>query len=78
MGIRSRRKGKLGELQAAAKIRRIFRTGASRGRQFGRGFRLHPGKQNRRTGLRRQSPASVNRLFTWRKGRHGPCSDPWR
>lgn len=34
MGMRSRRKGKLGELQAAAEVRRIFRTEASRGRQF--------------------------------------------
>jgi len=34
MGAKSRRKGKLGELEAAAEIRRIFRVEASRGRQF--------------------------------------------
>jgi hypothetical protein len=34
MGMRSRRKGKVGEREAAAEIRRIFRTEASRGRQF--------------------------------------------
>ncbi|MBT6485276.1 MAG: hypothetical protein HOK71_11530 [Planctomycetaceae bacterium] len=34
MGRRSRDKGKRGELEAAAEIRRIFGTDASRGRQF--------------------------------------------
>lgn len=34
MGLRSRNKGKRGEREAAAEIRRIFRTEASRGRQF--------------------------------------------
>jgi hypothetical protein len=34
MGLRSRNKGKRGEREAAAEIRRIFRTDASRGRQF--------------------------------------------
>ncbi len=34
MGAKSRRKGKRGELEAAAEIRRIFRTEARRGRQF--------------------------------------------
>jgi len=33
MGAKSRRKGKRGELEAAAEIRRLFRTEASRGRQ---------------------------------------------
>jgi hypothetical protein len=34
MGLRSRNKGKLGEREAAAEIRRILRTEAYRGRQF--------------------------------------------
>lgn len=34
MGAKSRRKGKLGELEAAAEIRRLFRTVARRGRQY--------------------------------------------
>ena len=34
MGGKSRRKGKRGELEAAAEIRRLFRTEARRGRQF--------------------------------------------
>ena len=34
MGRRSREKGKRGEREAAAEIRRIFGTDASRGRQF--------------------------------------------
>ena len=34
MGIRSRNKGKRGEREAAAEIRRILRTEARRGRQF--------------------------------------------
>ena len=34
MGAKSRRKGARGELEAAAEIRRIFRTEARRGRQF--------------------------------------------
>ena len=34
MGRRSQRKGKRGELEAAAEIRRIFGTEARRGRQF--------------------------------------------
>ena len=34
MGAKSRRKGKRGELEAAAEIRRIFRTEARRGRQY--------------------------------------------
>ena len=34
MGLRSRNKGKRGEREAAAEIRRLFRTEASRGRQF--------------------------------------------
>ena len=34
MGAKSRRKGKLGELQAAAEIRRLFGVEARRGRQF--------------------------------------------
>ena len=34
MGMRSRRKGKRGELEAAAEIRRLLRTEAHRGRQF--------------------------------------------
>ena len=34
MGLMSRNKGKRGEREAAAEIRRIFRTEASRGRQF--------------------------------------------
>lgn len=34
MGLRSRNKGKRGEREAAAEIKRIFRTEASRGRQF--------------------------------------------
>ena len=34
MGLKSRNKGKRGEREAAAEIRRIFRTEASRGRQF--------------------------------------------
>ena len=34
MGAKSRRKGKRGELEAAAEIRRVFRTEARRGRQF--------------------------------------------
>ena len=34
MGLRSRNKGKLGEREAAAEIRRILRTEARRGRQF--------------------------------------------
>ena len=38
MGLRSRNKGKRGEREAAAEIKRIFRTEASRGRQFA-GFR---------------------------------------
>jgi hypothetical protein len=34
MGAKSRRKGARGELEAAAEIRRIFRTEARRGRQY--------------------------------------------
>ena len=34
MGARSRRKGKRGELEAAAEIRRLFRVEARRGRQY--------------------------------------------
>lgn len=34
MGLRSRNKGKRGELEAAAEVRRLFRTEARRGRQF--------------------------------------------
>ena len=34
MGLRSRNKGKRGEREAAAQIRRLFRTDARRGRQF--------------------------------------------
>ena len=34
MGAMSRRKGKRGELEAAAEIRRLFRTVARRGRQY--------------------------------------------
>ena len=34
MGLMSRNKGKRGEREAAAEIRRIFHTEASRGRQF--------------------------------------------
>jgi len=34
MGAKSRRKGQRGELEAAAQIRRLFRTEARRGRQF--------------------------------------------
>jgi hypothetical protein len=34
MGAKSRRKGKRGELEAAAELRRLFRTKASRGRQY--------------------------------------------
>jgi hypothetical protein len=34
MGLRSRNKGKLGEREAAAEVRRLFRVEASRGRQF--------------------------------------------
>ena len=34
MGAKSRRKGVRGELEAAAEIRRLFRTEARRGRQF--------------------------------------------
>ena len=34
MGLHSRNKGKLGEREAAAEIRRILRTEARRGRQF--------------------------------------------
>jgi hypothetical protein len=34
MGAKSRRKGKRGELEAAAEIRRLFRTVARRGRQY--------------------------------------------
>ena len=34
MGAKSRRKGKVGELEAAAEIRRIFGTEARRGRQY--------------------------------------------
>jgi hypothetical protein len=34
MGMRSRRKGKGGEREAAAEIRRLFRVDACRGRQF--------------------------------------------
>ena len=34
MGAKSRRKGKRGELEAAAQIRRLFRTEARRGRQY--------------------------------------------
>ena len=34
MGAKSRRKGQRGELEAAAEIRRIFRTEARRGRQY--------------------------------------------
>lgn len=34
MGLRSRNKGKRGEREAAAEIRRLFRTEASRGRQY--------------------------------------------
>lgn len=34
MGLRSRNKGKRGEREAAAEVRRLFRTEASRGRQF--------------------------------------------
>ncbi len=34
MGLRSRNKGKRGEREAAAEIRRLFRTEANRGRQF--------------------------------------------
>jgi len=34
MGAKSRRKGKCGELEAAAQLRRLFRTEARRGRQF--------------------------------------------
>jgi hypothetical protein len=34
MGLMSRNKGKRGEREAAAEIRRVFRTEASRGRQF--------------------------------------------
>ena len=34
MGLRSRNKGKRGEREAAAEIRRLFRTDANRGRQY--------------------------------------------
>ncbi len=34
MGLRSRNKGKRGEREAAAEVRKLFRTEASRGRQF--------------------------------------------
>ena len=34
MGAKSRRKGKRGELEAAAEIRRLFRVEACRGRQY--------------------------------------------
>jgi len=34
MGAKSRRKDKVGELEAAAEIRRVFRTQARRGRQY--------------------------------------------
>lgn len=34
MGLRSRNKGKRGEREAAAEVRRIFGTDAARGRQF--------------------------------------------
>lgn len=34
MGLRSRNKGKRGEREAAAEIRRLFRTEARRGRQY--------------------------------------------
>ena len=34
MGLRSRNKGKRGEREAAAEIRRLFRTDARRGRQY--------------------------------------------
>jgi len=34
MGAKSRRKGKVGELEAAAELRRLFGTEARRGRQF--------------------------------------------
>ena len=34
MGARSRRKGKRGEIEAAAEIRRLFRVEAHRGRQY--------------------------------------------
>jgi len=34
MGAKSRRKGVRGELEAAAEIRRVFRTEARRGRQY--------------------------------------------
>ncbi len=34
MGAKSRRKGVKGELEAAAEIRRVFRTEARRGRQY--------------------------------------------
>ena len=34
MGAKSRRKGVRGELEAAAELRRLFRTEARRGRQF--------------------------------------------
>ena len=37
MGLRSRNKGKRGEREAAAEIRRLFRTEARRGRQFAGG-----------------------------------------
>ena len=34
MGMRSRRKGKRGELEAAAELRRLFRVEARRGQQY--------------------------------------------
>ncbi len=34
MGLRSRNKGKRGEREAAAEVRKLFRTEARRGRQF--------------------------------------------
>ena len=34
MGLRSRNKGKVGELQAASELRRLFNTDARRGRQY--------------------------------------------
>jgi hypothetical protein len=34
MGMKSKRKGKRGELEAAAEIRRLFRVDAHRGRQY--------------------------------------------
>jgi len=37
MGLRSRNKGKVGEREAAAEVRRLFRTEARRGRQYSGG-----------------------------------------